>query len=369
MTDDNDNLSNKNFESRPEENPTAVGNPLTSLSSQGAPKVDPNLKRLPDHLLKNRYNNNSPGPFIVLIQPSAINSETLRLNATRIGRIILSRFTKTQVNQIFSSGKHQCSIDLSNAQSANDLINDPAVKAANLVAFIPDSFLTCEGLIKGVPLDIDKEELISQIISPARVLDARRQNRKVTIDGETKLVPTQTFYLKFENRVRPDHVSLFQVRHPVDAWVSPVKIRFNCFRFNHVASQCKSRAKCMKCGDPKHTTGVDCPNKDGPPRCANCKEAHLPIDRKCRLFLFEKSVRATAALENIPPAEARKMLENLVPYPNMIINRSTSQFPPLRINSSQATPSPSLQHRASLYSQVASASTSRSQPPSQSRNQ
>ena len=130
-------------------------------------------------------------------------------------------------------------------------------------------------------------------------------------------------YLRFEGRIRPDQVSLFEVRYPVDPWYAPIKICYQCFMFGHVSLQCKSQPKCINCGNKKHTDGEVCPRKDGPPRCRNYKSEHLPTDKMCPAFLHKKAINALAAERNI------SLIEAIAIFPNS----STA--------ASSATPSPS----------------------------
>lgn len=68
--------------------------------------TDENANKLPESLLANKYGAKSTGPFVVLIQPATINHLTSRMNVTRVRRIFLSKFSKNQILDIFSSGKH-----------------------------------------------------------------------------------------------------------------------------------------------------------------------------------------------------------------------------------------------------------------------
>ena len=203
---------------------------------------------VPDRLLKNRYPSNCSGPFTILIRPANISVNTKRLNATHTGKVLMTKFKLEQLAHIYSSGKFQNTAIFSSASAANEL-SLGILSASNLTAYIPDSFLSCEGLIRGVPTDFPVEELLTNIKSPHEILDIRRQNRKIKKNNQFELIPTQSVYLRFEGRNRPDQVSLFQVRYTVDPWYAPIKICYQCFVFGHVSLQCKSQPKCINCGN------------------------------------------------------------------------------------------------------------------------
>ena len=171
---------------------------------------------VPDRLLKNRYPSNCSGPFMILIRRTNISVNTKRLNATHTGKLLMIKFKPEQLAHIYSSGKFQNTAIFSSASAANDCLSLGILSASNLTAYIPDSFLSCDGLIRGVPTDFPVKELLTNIKSPHKILDIRRQNRKIKKNNQFELIPTQCVYLRSEGRIRPDQASLFQVRYPVD---------------------------------------------------------------------------------------------------------------------------------------------------------
>ena len=57
---------------------------------------------------------------------------------------------------------------------------------------------------------------------------------------------------------------------------------YQCQGFNHVAKDCKSKVKCMRCAGPHKSS--ECPekNKDSfNPKCTNCKGDHVAASREC----------------------------------------------------------------------------------------
>ena len=60
---------------------------------------------------------------------------------------------------------------------------------------------------------------------------------------------------------------------------------YQCQGFNHVAKDCKSKVKCMRCAGPHKSS--ECPekNKDSfNPKCTNCKGDHVAASRECPKF-------------------------------------------------------------------------------------
>ena len=287
--------------------------------SNGSPHhPKPNTNILSGRLLNNRYPDEIVGPYIVLIQPTILNKDTPRMNATNTGRFLFRIFKNNEIINISSSGIHQVTVTLSSAQYANTLVELPDLPLKKLVAFIPNSCLSCDGIVREVPLDIPDAEILGSIISPIRIQSVEGLNRKIPENDALKLIPIQSIRIIFEGRARPEYIVLFSVRYPVSPWFSLVKMCFNCFLFGHISEHCKSQAKCIRCGQKKHPEGEACPNPSGLYRCANCKGPHSPMVKNCPAFIREKLIRSTAADKNISLTDARK----LTPGPRAASQRS-----------------------------------------------
>ena len=68
----------------------------------------------------------------------------------------------------------------------------------------------------------------------------------------------------------------------VEEFRQPVSVTqcFNCQSFGHSAKNCRSKQKCLICGESHSHKG--CPNKDAKkPKCANCKGPHVASYKGC----------------------------------------------------------------------------------------
>ena len=66
---------------------------------------------------------------------------------------------------------------------------------------------------------------------------------------------------------------------------SPVSVQqcWNCQSFGHLAKTCRSKTKCLICGESHHQKG--CPNRDiKQPKCANCKGPHVASYKGCPTY-------------------------------------------------------------------------------------
>ena len=74
----------------------------------------------------------------------------------------------------------------------------------------------------------------------------------------------------------------------------PVTQCYKCQGFNHVAKDCKSDQKCVRCAGAHKST--ECPDKDKESlklKCSNCDGDHIASFRKCPKFKVQIKSRLT----------------------------------------------------------------------------
>ena len=73
--------------------------------------------------------------------------------------------------------------------------------------------------------------------------------------------------------------------YQVEEFHKPVSVMqcFNCQSFGHSAKNCRSKQKCLSCGESHSHKG--CPNKEArKPKCANCKRPHVASYKGCPAY-------------------------------------------------------------------------------------
>ena len=73
--------------------------------------------------------------------------------------------------------------------------------------------------------------------------------------------------------------------YKVEEFRSPVSVQqcWNCQSFGHSAKTCRSKTKCVICGESHHHKG--CPNREKKqPKCANCKGPHVASYKGCPAY-------------------------------------------------------------------------------------
>ena len=156
----------------------------------------------------------------------------------------------------------------------------------------------------GVHQSISDEEIIQEI-AKSNVKINRVQRLKF------KGNPTQKVVIEFDQE-QDMRIALFngiyfgriRIRcEPFRPTPPPVTQCYQCQGFNHVAKDCKSEAKCMRCAKPHKSS--ECPGKGKEsfrPKCINCNGEHVAASRECPKYKeqFQKQTeKAKARQEKI----------------------------------------------------------------------
>ncbi|GFW97353.1 uncharacterized protein TNCV_3091911 [Trichonephila clavipes] len=141
-------------------------------------------------------------------------------------------------------------------------------------------------VIKGLPVDIDPEDIKKDLISKGiKIVKTTQLKRFVS-------KPSLPIYMI--EIARDENVSdIFQIRSclymqiKIDPFKKGNRITqcFNCNFFHHATANCNMKTRCLKCGE-NHRTGM-CKIKEKivDPLCINCKaKGHMASSIKCPLF-------------------------------------------------------------------------------------
>jgi len=224
----------------------------------------------------------------------------------------LSHIAYSDIKEIKKLGRGKVLVELTSAKSANNLILNPKLAEENLKAFVPTYRTIRSGIIKDIPQHYEEGELLEFLDSPFKVVEVRRLNRRLRVDGETKYVPSRTVCLKFAGQILPKYVYLCRNRFEVSPFVPKIKICYSCYRVGHISKACKGKPRCIFCGGDPHGKDNEndvCPERDNPPKCINCQGEHLASSHTCPTVSQHKKVIALSAIENIPFVEARRRLQ------------------------------------------------------------
>ena len=258
-----------------------------------------------------------------------------------MGKILHSTFPGL-IKKMEKSDRARVTVKCYDGKSANKIVTSKDVLSDfNPEAFITNFRVSREGIIRNIPLDISTEDIIrfSATSLKCSIMEARRFVHK---NEKGEKVPSTTVQIKFEGQEIPDFIDLFHMRIKVDPYITQPKLCYSCFRFGHVANQCKN-PRCRFCGSSPHEKEQVCPQINGPYTCLNCKGSHIVSDKSCPAFKEQSTIRKMAAFRNIPIKEASKLFHqekrqsgiNNTPFePNYLYNKKTI------LHNSSAQPSP-----------------------------
>lgn len=209
---------------------------------------------------------------------------------------------KNAIVDVKNSGLGRLAVFTNSASSANSTLNSKSFEDKGLKASIPSYFVTSQGVIKNVPLDLSGQELLENIEIldnhhfNSSVLEVRRLPRKTfnKDTNKTEYVPSHTILLTFKGRSLPSKIAIYHASIVVEPYTPPVKICWNCLQYGHISKYCKSKKKCKKCGDPDHDESNPCPSTDKNPKCIHCNGPHFPNSSTCPEHIFQKDFRSYA---------------------------------------------------------------------------
>ncbi|XP_024880060.1 uncharacterized protein LOC112459919 [Temnothorax curvispinosus] len=88
----------------------------------------------------------------------------------------------------------------------------------------------------------------------------------------------------------------------VRPFIASVKQCFKCFRFGHIKALCKSKERCIICGDLGHG------NCTRDTKCRNCGGNHISTWRMCRKYEKNKNKNLAMGLNNVSCMKAERIL-------------------------------------------------------------
>jgi len=297
---------------------------------------------------KTLYSSSDQPPYIVHVY-SNNNNEDPQLGLTHpllISRT-LSKIVYSEIKEIKKIGRGKILAEMTSAKAANNLVQNPDLMKENLTAFIPTYRTIRTGIVKDIPQHFEESNLLEFFDSSFKVIEVKRLNRRMKIDGEIKYIPSRTVCLKFSRQILPKYVFLCRNRYEVYPYISKVKTCFSCCRIGYISNNCKSKPRCLFCGNDAHESPSVCPKKDDNPLCINCKGEHLANSRDCPLIIKHKMILSLAASENISLIEAkRKVLQSttnpkdiIYDYNNFpLLNSTKSSYNSNNYNSSPQSP-------------------------------
>ena len=209
-------------------------------------------------------------------------------------------------------------------QDAVILQTESKMKAAlgkNVRVSLPKAYQTTQTkkkclAVKGVPTDITANEF-KEFLDLNKVTYAKAERLKSKKDGRVLPIfqleisdPAEAEALLSQNLV----CNVTGMVYKVEEFRQPVSVRqcFNCQCFGHSAQNCKSKQKCVICGENHSHKG--CPKTEAKqPKCANCSGPHVASYKGCPEY---KKQAFRQHVVNNQKSYAAVVSQNSLPQPN-----------------------------------------------------
>lgn len=157
-----------------------------------------------------------------------------------------------------------------------------------------------KGIIHQVPTSLTEGDILEELSfsdSSTPVVSVHR----IAKQGPTGSGPTGSVILTFADPPLPKHVHIAYCSYPVGIYIPRPLQCFNCYRFGHTASRCRSKQRCSLCGEAHSYR--DC--AAATPVCVNCSGPHSAVSSQCPIHLHNTAILRTAYTTGVSVAAAR----------------------------------------------------------------
>lgn len=190
------------------------------------------------------------------------------------------------------------------------------------------------GVIGPIPTETSESELLNELKYQA-VTQVKRMTKKIRSDpnstnsAETnqsngKFIPLKSVIITFNKPTIPKQVKMcFQI-FEVSEYIPPVMRCFRCQRFGHGIGQCKSKMRCVRCGEQHEFE--NCTKKEQP-TCINCGGEHSAAFNGCPEAKKAKQVQQIKIINKVTYAQAAKLLNQERDKKPQENDKTTEQLP------------------------------------------
>lgn len=158
-------------------------------------------------------------------------------------------------------------------------------------------------VITGVPTDLSDDD-IKKNVKGLRVSQVKR----LPVVREGKKIPSLSVLLTLDEPKQPERIMIGYVSYTARPYIPPPTRCYKCQRYGHIASVCKGKIRCAKCGG-EHEYG-QC-GEGTKIKCCNCGGEHSAAYKGCEMHKQAVQVQNVKVKENVTYAEAIKRVNNV----------------------------------------------------------
>lgn len=164
--------------------------------------------------------------------------------------------------------------------------------------------MMCKGVVTEWPDSV--LEFWDAISDRTEILKLERMYKKKWDKISKKLIEEDTgnIIVSIKGNKIKERIGLFddKIFVKVKPYVFPVKQCFNCFKFGHIKTLCKSKERCIICGQSAHG------KCDLPAKCVNCEGDHRSTNQLCTIYERNRSINIIMAYHNVSFRSAERIL-------------------------------------------------------------
>nr|XP_042904647.1 uncharacterized protein LOC122270624 [Parasteatoda tepidariorum] len=244
---------------------------------------------------------------ITLKNPTIPNTSFTNISPFLIHKALLSFLGEKASVKKLRSG--DLLVEVSSSKQAIALSSCTTMCSFNVTVTPHRSLNTSRSVISEADFINDTEEMILENLQSQNVSSVRRI--KIRRDG--KLIPTKHLILTFDPSNLPSEVKMAWINCPVRPYIPNPLRCYQCQRFGHSKTSCRSRPVCARCSSTDHED-TSC---ELPPLCINCKGDHAAYARSCPKWSLEKEIQTIKVLQNLSFSEARRIVMARTPRPGV----------------------------------------------------
>lgn len=244
------------------------------------------------------------GPFIVHVRRYidlknvAIKPSIHKLSLAKI----LSTFLELELLEMARISKDTLKIKFPMREGANQLLKERVLWFKGYTAFVPNYLIKQTGVLRNIPLDITEEDIKIELeLQNYEVLDVYRMKKRV----QNQIMDSTSMKVTLQSHKLPKSVWLYNICCDLHPYVAPVIQCNNCYRFGHIAKNCRGPVKkCRKCGKASHSQNDSCKLKS--PSCLHCKGKHVANDPNCPERHRQAEIKKIMHTHNVSFKEAER---------------------------------------------------------------
>ncbi|XP_022827083.1 uncharacterized protein LOC111356823 [Spodoptera litura] len=253
---------------------------------RGKKPVKNNLSRNPDNTnmkAVDMRNNRNDIPMVMITSKEVLPKQ--------FGMAKLLRAENIQdVSRIKYKGAYKVLIHFENRESARKLICCEKLISLGYRCQMIDEINLSYGVLREIDSDMEDTEIAECLTCDYEIISVRRLKR---LNDLNEWINSGTIRLCFKSSTLPPYVYGYGCRFKVEPYTFPVSQCSGCWKFGHLLKFCPTKKIiCPKCVGPHENCEVS------EFKCANCKGAHMALDKSCPMFIKEKEIRKIMSSQN-----------------------------------------------------------------------